>query len=154
LGQISQIANKVKHNQKDLDLKELAPNIKEGLENTRNILTILNRGYKNLIDPDNILFQKPKIFMCWSPQVDLNRVSPYNLDEKRISEISVSLKDYIQKEVPLRGNYIDLGDRSSIQKNFSCYYREFIAIICYLIKSNKMKIKDYEGSSFLFEFIM
>jgi len=152
LEQITQIAHKVKHNLKDEDLKEFAPNIKEGLENTRNILKILNRGYRNLLDPNNILLKDFKVFMCCTSEMDLTSISPYILKKEQIEKVLTILKEYSEKEIPLRGNYIDIGDRAKIQQVFSCYYREFLAVICYLAKTNKIKIIDYEGSSLLFEF--
>jgi len=152
LEQISHIANKVKHNPSDTDLKNLAPNIKEELADTCNILKILNRGYKNLLDTNNILFQKPNLYMCWSSQVDLNAVMPFVIDDNKANEVLNNIKDFIKKEAPIRGNFIDIGKRSKIQLNFSCSYREFIAYLCYLIKIDKIRIKDYEGSSFSFEF--
>ncbi|MFX1243016.1 MAG: hypothetical protein ACFFA7_17355 [Promethearchaeota archaeon] len=152
LTQISQIAHKVKHNQKDEDLKKFAPNIKEGLESTHNILKILNRGYINLLNPDNILIQDSKIYMCWSSKVDLNIVSPFEINQIKVQEISQIIKEHSRKEMPVRGNYIDIGDRPTIQLDFTCSYREFIACLCYLIKTDKIKILDYEGTCLLFEF--
>ncbi len=153
LAKISSIANKVKHNQKDEDLKKLAPNIKEGLINTRDILMVLNRGYKNVLDPLKMLIQDKKLFMCWSPQVDLNIVEPFEINDKKVDEILDFLEEFLNKEVPVHENFIDVGNSTSILQTFSTSYREFIAIICYLIKSDKIRIKDQEGSSFLFELI-
>ncbi|MFX1312928.1 MAG: hypothetical protein ACFFHD_09975, partial [Promethearchaeota archaeon] len=152
LTQISQIANKVKHNQKDEDLKKIAPNIKEVLQDTYNILKILNRGYKNLLTPDKIHVQDSKIYMCWSSQIDINNVSPLEIDNIKADEIVERLKEFTEKKIPIRGNYVDVGDRSAIQLNFSCSYREFFAVICNLIKNDRIRIKDYEGSCLLFEF--
>ena len=153
LKEISNLANKVKHNQRDIDLKQLAPNIKEQLENTYNILKILNRGYKNLLNKENIVIENSKIYMCWSPQADINAFSPFDIDNERVNEILNNLKSLATKKIPVRGNYIDIGDRARIQQNFSCSYREFIATLCLLSKNNKIRIIDFEGSSLLIKII-
>ncbi|MFW9971477.1 MAG: hypothetical protein ACFFDF_14880 [Candidatus Odinarchaeota archaeon] len=90
--------------------------------------------------------------MCWSSQVDINIISPLEIDETKVNDITNSLKEFSEQNIPVRGNYIDICDRSKIQLNFSCSYKEFIVIICYLSKMDKIRIKDYEGSCLLFEF--
>lgn len=152
LEQISNIANKVKHNLNDIDLYDFAPNIKEGLEDTCNILKILNRGYKNILNTNNIHYIEPQIYLCYSAEMDLNELDPFEIKVDRAMEIYNQAKSYLEKEIPIRKHYIDIGDRSSIERNYSCSYREFLANLCYLIKFDKLEIKEFEGSCLMFDF--